>query len=101
MTVIVMNKSIRRRLVRVACQLCIAVLVFQSLFGMVEANKCSKCKSLINKFKQGMDKTAKGNFGGGNTDWETRKLGNYLTSETRFEEILENLCQNDKDVSFL
>lgn len=44
-----------------------------------------------------MQKTAKGNFGGGNTDWERRKLGNYLTSETRFEEIMESLCGTDRD----
>lgn len=25
-------------------------------------------------------------------DWEDRKLGNYLTSETRFEEIIETVC---------
>jgi len=26
-------------------------------------------------------------------DWEDRKLGNYLFSETRFEEIIENTCK--------
>lgn len=30
-------------------------------------------------------------------DWEDRKLGNYLTSETRFEEIIETVC-SDSDV---
>ncbi len=29
-------------------------------------------------------------------DWEYRKLGNYLTSETRFEEILENVCETSE-----
>ena len=41
-----------------------------------------------------MKRTSKGNFGGGNTAWEDKKLGNYLTSETRFEEIVEKMCKN-------
>lgn len=45
---------------------------------------------------KGLKNTAKGNFGGGNTDWEDRKLGSYLTSETRFEEVLEGSCKSDQ-----
>ncbi|EDO45427.1 predicted protein [Nematostella vectensis] len=41
---------------------------------------------------QGMEKTVKANFGGGNTDWEERKLGSYARSETRLVEIVESLC---------
>jgi hypothetical protein len=68
--------------------------------------------------EQNLDETLLGNFGGGNTgvvlikifsprknvsknsfifkDWEDRKLGNYLTSETRFEEVLENICNTSE-----
>jgi hypothetical protein len=45
---------------------------------------------------KGLKNTAKGNFGGGNTDWADRKLGSYLTSETRFEEVLEGSCKSDQ-----
>ena len=34
------------------------------------------------------------------SDWEDRKLGNYLTSETRFEEIIEHIC-DDSEVRFV
>jgi len=60
------------------------------------SEKCDTCKSFTKKFIDGLDRTKKGNFGGGNTDWEDRKLGKYLTSETRFEEIFEKLC-DEKD----
>ncbi len=49
---------------------------------------------------QGLKKTAKSNFGGGNTDWEEKNLGTYAFSETRLIEITENICKDsDKDVS--
>lgn len=62
----------------------------------VPKEKCNSCKELIENFLKGMKRTSKGNFGGGNTDWEDRKLGSYLKSETRFEEIIEDICR-DKD----
>ena len=34
-----------------------------------------------------MKDTEKRNFGGGNTAWEEKTLGSYLTSETRLEEV--------------
>lgn len=55
-------------------------------------DKCKICTELVVKIIERLDKTAKGNFGGGNTDWEDRKLGNYATSETRFEEICDKIC---------
>ena len=39
-----------------------------------------------------MEKTKKANFGGGNTQWEVENLGDWLTSETRVQIILENAC---------
>jgi len=46
---------------------------------------------------KGMRNTKLNNFGGGNTDWEERKLGSYSTSETRFEEVMENICRNSEN----
>lgn len=56
--------------------------------------KCDLCKKFVQEFIDGLKRTSKGNFGGGNTAWEDKKLGNYLTSETRFEEIVEKMCKN-------
>lgn len=55
---------------------------------------CSTCRQLVDDFDKGLEKTAKQNFGGGNTAWEERKLSKYETSEIRLTEILEGLCQS-------
>ncbi|KAL4624910.1 cysteine-rich with EGF-like domain protein 2 [Arapaima gigas] len=57
---------------------------------------CSTCKQITDNFAKGFERTAKKNFGGGNTAWEERKLSKYETSEIRLVEILEGLC----DTSF-
>ncbi|RXN30201.1 zinc finger BED domain-containing 4 [Labeo rohita] len=44
--------------------------------------------------RYGLEKTAKQNFGGGNTAWEERKLSKYESSEIRLTEILESLCSS-------
>ncbi|KAK3102390.1 hypothetical protein FSP39_011051, partial [Pinctada imbricata] len=43
---------------------------------------------------KGLKKTAKSNFGGGNTNWEESRLGSYAFSETRLVEIVEKLCES-------
>ncbi len=60
--------------------------------------KCDTCKELVSKFQSELKRTAQGNFGGGNTAWEEKKLGSYLSSEIRYEEIYENLCAKDDSV---
>ncbi|XP_075223784.1 cysteine rich with EGF like domains [Lycorma delicatula] len=55
---------------------------------------CKLCKVLVDSFKKGMDKTASSNFQGGDTAWEEEKLGNYASSEVRFIEIQEKLCND-------
>ncbi|CAF0770765.1 unnamed protein product [Brachionus calyciflorus] len=60
-------------------------------------DQCKLCSDLIDNFIKGFKKTSKGNFGGGNTDWEDRKLGSYVTSDIRFEEIIENSCSNKEN----
>lgn len=55
---------------------------------------CSTCRQLCDNFQRGVDKTAKQNFGGGNTAWEERKLSKYETSEIRLTEVLEQVCDS-------
>ncbi|XP_062862868.1 cysteine-rich with EGF-like domain protein 2 [Trichomycterus rosablanca] len=55
---------------------------------------CSTCKTIVDHFHKGFEKTANKNFGGGNTAWEERKLSKYETSEIRLVEILEGLCES-------
>ncbi|KAI3381641.1 hypothetical protein SNEBB_009764 [Seison nebaliae] len=60
--------------------------------------RCRYCHEIVDDFQKGLGSTKKGNFGGGNSDWESSRLGNYETSETRFLEIWEKLCENSKEV---
>ncbi|XP_050963641.1 cysteine-rich with EGF-like domain protein 2 isoform X2 [Labeo rohita] len=55
---------------------------------------CSTCRQIVDDFDKGLEKTAKQNFGGGNTAWEERKLSKYESSEIRLTEILESLCSS-------
>ncbi|XP_047407143.1 protein disulfide isomerase CRELD2 isoform X2 [Sciurus carolinensis] len=55
---------------------------------------CQRCRTLVDKFNQGMANTAKKNFGGGNTAWEEKTLSKYEFSEIRLLEILEGLCES-------
>ncbi|CAB4034937.1 cysteine-rich with EGF-like domain 1 [Paramuricea clavata] len=54
--------------------------------------KCETCKDIVTKFKEGMERTSRHNFGGGNTDWEETRLGTWADSETRLIDIIEGLC---------
>jgi len=64
-----------------------------------DKTKCDHCNTLVNKFKEGLKRTQKGNFGGGNTAWEEKALGPWKTSETRLLEILGEgdygVCKKD------
>ncbi|VDM97277.1 unnamed protein product [Thelazia callipaeda] len=44
-------------------------------------------------FFQGLDKTKNQHFAGGNTYWEEKKLGKFITSETRLLEAMEYVCK--------
>ncbi|KAK0137160.1 Cysteine-rich with EGF-like domain protein 2 [Merluccius polli] len=55
---------------------------------------CSTCRQVTDNFKKGVERTAKQNFGGGNTAWEERTLSKYETSEIRLTEILEAVCDS-------
>jgi hypothetical protein len=91
----------------------IRLLVF-GLFlssGFCLTDKCSVCKTLTTQFDKKIKETEKSNFGGGNSHWEEKSLGNYVYrysilfdmqtkifnskfyfSETRLVEIMEDLC---------
>uniref|UniRef100_A0A8C6KDC1 Cysteine rich with EGF like domains 2 n=1 Tax=Nothobranchius furzeri TaxID=105023 RepID=A0A8C6KDC1_NOTFU len=69
------------------------------LFQADEAKKdsksaCNTCEQIVDNFNKAFDRTAKQNFGGGNTAWEERKLSKYETSEIRLMEIVEDLCES-------
>ncbi|KAF7638189.1 hypothetical protein Mgra_00002417 [Meloidogyne graminicola] len=64
-------------------------------------DQCKICRVLTKTFLEGLIKTENLHFGGGNTDWEEKKLGKFKTSETRFVEIMEHICHSeDKDDRF-
>ncbi|XP_038595018.1 cysteine-rich with EGF-like domain protein 2 [Micropterus salmoides] len=70
------------------------VLLFQVTDTKRDLNACSTCRQITDNFNKGFDRTAKQNFGGGNTAWEERKLSKYETSEIRLMEIVEGLCDS-------
>ncbi|KAL2723181.1 cysteine-rich with EGF-like domain protein 2 [Vespula maculifrons] len=54
---------------------------------------CAACKILVNSFKNGLERTSRGKFEGGDSAWEEDKLGSYARSEVRLIEIQEHLCK--------
>lgn len=80
------------------CVVVVAVLL-QQCSGAKQQRRdakslCVTCEKIIENFNKGFEKTAKQNFGGGNTAWEERKLSKYETSEIRLVEIVEGLCDS-------
>ncbi|XP_075039617.1 protein disulfide isomerase CRELD1 [Mixophyes fleayi] len=67
-------------------------LVLCDKLGAAKQEPCTTCQNLVNNFVKGIDKTARLNFGGGNTAWEEEKLAKYEISETRFLEVVESAC---------
>lgn len=59
-------------------------------------SKCTVCRSLVKKFLEGLEKTKKSGYGGGNTAWEEKSLGknSFAKSETRFVEIMDRVCED-------
>lgn len=54
---------------------------------------CSACSSLVRSFQNGLERTSRGKFEGGDTAWEEKNQGKgYAISEVRFVEIQERLC---------
>ncbi|KAL8578602.1 hypothetical protein ACOMHN_015058 [Nucella lapillus] len=81
--------------------LLLTVLTFLLGVSVIQAKSnpgshCSVCKEIAKSFMQGLERTKKSNYGGGNTDWEETRLGQYANSEVRLTEILEHLCGNNE-----
>ncbi|XP_062339158.1 cysteine-rich with EGF-like domain protein 2 [Osmerus eperlanus] len=70
------------------------ILLSQCTVAKDVKSLCSTCKQITENFNKGFERTAKQNFGGGNTAWEERKLSKYETSEIRLVEILESVCDS-------
>jgi len=70
-------------------------IFFQGSRGRDVEEDCKTCRKLVTKFQEGVEKTAKNHFGGGDTAWEESRLGKYARSETRLLEILEKVCDKD------
>lgn len=61
---------------------------------------CQVCRTLVSSFNLGLERTAKGHYGGGDTAWEEENKKDYKNSELRLVEIQEGLCSevsNGKD----
>ncbi|XP_076468886.1 cysteine-rich with EGF-like domain protein 2-B isoform X2 [Babylonia areolata] len=77
------------------------VFTFLLIVSVVHAKKksesrCSVCKEIATNFMKGLERTKKSNYGGGNTDWEETRLGQYANSEVRLTEIMEHLCGSNE-----
>ncbi|CAO82025.1 Protein disulfide isomerase crld-1 [Caenorhabditis elegans] len=59
----------------------------------IKNEKCRTCNFLVSTFDEGLKKTARHHFAGGDTAWEEKNLGKYKTSETRLIEVLEGVCK--------
>ncbi|KAH7974097.1 hypothetical protein HPB49_009838 [Dermacentor silvarum] len=53
---------------------------------------CQACKTVVKTFQNGIERTKRSRFDGGDVDWEARNMGKYSKSEIRFIEIQEHLC---------
>ncbi|KAJ3612472.1 hypothetical protein NHX12_020747 [Muraenolepis orangiensis] len=77
--------------------LLLVVVVVVSQIGHAKRDlksTCATCRQVTDSFRKGIERTAKQNFGGGNTAWEERALSKYETSEIRLTEILEAVCES-------
>ncbi|XP_041348284.1 protein disulfide isomerase CRELD2-like isoform X2 [Gigantopelta aegis] len=69
------------------------VVILSGVEGKKKIPSCTQCKEIAKHFEEGLKKTARSNYGGGNTNWEEKSLGKYAKSEVRLVEIMdEHLC---------
>lgn len=55
---------------------------------------CQACKVFVESFVNGLERTARGNYEGGDTAWEEEKLKkSYRRSEMRLVDIQDGLCK--------
>ncbi|XP_040079161.1 cysteine-rich with EGF-like domain protein 2 isoform X1 [Ixodes scapularis] len=89
-------------LLLVCCAVCKAEIQFATAIDISDLGEraarkdvlspCQACKTIVETFKHGVERTSRSRFDGGDGDWEKRKMGKYSSSEIRFIEIQENLC---------
>ncbi|CAD6194618.1 unnamed protein product [Caenorhabditis auriculariae] len=60
---------------------------------VIKNEKCRTCNFLVACFDEGLRKTARQHFAGGDTAWEEKNLGKYAVSETRLIEVMEGVCK--------
>ncbi|KAL4226739.1 Cysteine-rich with EGF-like domain protein 2 [Mactra antiquata] len=89
--------------VTVCCWAVVFLVLSSTEIISASKEKCDTCKNIVKNFKEGLEKTKKSNFGGGNTRWEEKSLGAWAHSETRLVEIWDNyLCNSEsKDCHFM
>ncbi|CAK1548080.1 unnamed protein product [Leptosia nina] len=59
--------------------------------------ECQACKSFIESFKAGLERTSRGKYEGGDAAWEEEKLKkSYKRSEMRLVDIQEGICKESK-----
>ncbi|CAG9828297.1 unnamed protein product [Diabrotica balteata] len=96
----------QRRLIHIVLSFCSIlhnILGFNGLeppINSLQLPPCKACKTFVESFHKGLERTSKYKYEGGDTAWEEEKLGTYATSEVRFVEIQEKLCSevhNGKD----
>ncbi|CAG0882775.1 unnamed protein product [Cyprideis torosa] len=54
---------------------------------------CSSCRSLVESFNKGVERTSRGTLAGGDTAWEEERNVKYGRSEVRLAEISEGICK--------
>lgn len=57
---------------------CYLFILTETTSSDEDKNVCKPCQLLVRTFFEGLEYTKKHHFGGGNTDWEERKLGRFL-----------------------
>lgn len=59
--------------------------------------ECQACKIFVDSFKNGLERTARGKYEGGDAAWEEEKLKlSYKRSEMRLIDIQDGICKEEK-----
>lgn len=62
--------------------------------------ECHACKVFVESFKKGLERTARGQYEGGDAAWEEEKLKkSYKRSEMRLVDIQEGICKEENKFS--
>ncbi|UMM29389.1 hypothetical protein L5515_011773 [Caenorhabditis briggsae] len=78
---------------RILLLVAVSIVMSSQKEVVIKNEKCRTCNFLVSTFDEGLKKTARHHFAGGDTAWEEKNLGKYKTSETRLIEVLEGVCK--------